>query len=301
MPKTGDYFSRNLSVFTFSPNESWAILSPFAREIKRKVEANGVPLNEWNIEINYGIKTGNNDVFILDNKGKRDEILNNCTTKDERIRTAEIIRPILRGQDVKAYACEFADKWLINTHNGIKEKNVPRINIDNYPALKRFLDQYYNKISTRSDKGDTPYNLRNCAYMDNFSRPKIIFPNMTKYFPFYFDEKGFYTNQKCFIITGEKLGFLTAFLNSSLFRYCFKENFPGLQGESRELGKVYFDKIPVIPIDDNTNNRFEALIRQIQDKKECGISSSLEEHEIDTLICKLYNLSPLETTCIIEG
>ena len=169
MPKTGDYFSRNLSVFTFSPNESWAILSPFAREIKRKVEANGVPLNEWNVNIFRGVLTGFNDAFVVSGKTK-DDILVACKTEDERIRTAEIIRPILRGQDVKAYACEFADKWLINTHNGIKEKNVPRINIDNYPALKRFLDQYYNKISTRSDKGDTPYNLRNCAYMDNFSR-----------------------------------------------------------------------------------------------------------------------------------
>ena len=289
MPKTGDYFSRNLSVFTFCPNESWAILSPFAREIKRKVEANGVPLNEWNIEINYGIKTGNNDVFILDNKGKRDEILNNCTTKDERIRTAEIIRPILRGQDVKAYACEFADKWLINTHNGIKEKNVPRINIDNYPALKRFLDQYYNKISTRSDKGDTPYNLRNCAYMDNFSRPKIIWGEISDNPKFFLDEIGiYYCEATTFFMTGEDLWYILACINSSIIKQYF--SFLGTTtGEGTVRWKKYkVLEIPIPPIKDlSLKSRIVSLAKELQSNAN---NSKPQENELEKLIRYLYGL-----------
>ena len=149
--------------YGFSSSESWVILSPIEQSIKRKIEVVGTPLKDWDIQINYGIKTGFNDAFIISTE-KRDEILANCLIEDERIRTAELIRPILRGRDIKRYDYEWADLWIINTHNGIKGK-LPRIDVNEYPAIKTHLDQYWDKISKRADKGDTPYNLRNCAYM----------------------------------------------------------------------------------------------------------------------------------------
>ena len=124
---------------------------------------------------------------------------------------------------------------------------------------------------------------------------------MTKFLPFYFDEKGFYTNQKCFIITGNRLGFLTAFFNSSLFRFCFKENFPGLQGESRELSKVYFDKIRILQIDDETNSLFEKKIRQIQLLKEKGEPTLALEDSVDKAIFLLYKLTEEEIDLISKG
>ena len=147
----------------FSNGNSWIILSPIEQSIKRKMEAIGTPLKDWDIQINYGIKTGFNDAFIITTE-KRDEILANCQTEEERIRTDELIRPILRGRDIKRYGYDWADLWIINTHNGIKGK-LPRVDVNEYPAIKAHLDQYWDKISTRADKGDTPYNLRNCAYM----------------------------------------------------------------------------------------------------------------------------------------
>ena len=206
----------------------------------------GTPLKDWDIQINYGIKTGFNDAFIISTE-KRNEILANCQTEDERTRTAELIRPILRGRDIKRYGYDWANLWLINTHNGIKGK-VPRIHIEDYPAVKAHLDQYWDKISKRADKGDTPYNLRNCAYLEDFSKPKIIYPNMTKYMPFVYDDKAYCTNQKCFIITGQSIAYLTAFFNSSLFKFCFHESFPELQGGTREMSKIFFDKIPVMQV-----------------------------------------------------
>ena len=214
--KLSDYVQTHAVLSSFSSSESWSILSDIERSIKAKIEAIGTPLKDWDIQINYGIKTGFNDAFIIDS-AKRDEILNACQSEEERERTAEIIRPILRGRDIRRYGYEWADLWLINTHNGVKD-SLERIQIEDYPAIKQHLDYYWDKIESRADKGDTPYNLRNCAYVDEFSKPKIIYPNMTKFLPFVYDTSGLVTNQKCFIITGKRLAFLTAFLNSSLFK-----------------------------------------------------------------------------------
>ncbi len=190
----------------------------------------------------------------------------------------------MRGRDIKRYSYDWAGLWLINTHNGIKGK-IPRIDINDYPAIKAHLDQFWDKIKTRADQGDTPYNLRNCAYSDDFSQPKIMYPNMTKFIPFYYDEKGFYQNDKSFMITGNHLAYLTAFLNSSLFKFCFLDNFPELQGGTRELRKIFFDKIPVLNVSDDVNDEFKVLVNEIQTKysKEKAIA-------IDNMLFDLYDL-----------
>ena len=279
------------SVCSFTSSDSWVILSEIEQSIKRKIEAVGTPLKDWDIQINYGIKTGYNDAFIITTE-KRDEILSNCADDEERKRTAELIRPILRGRDIKRYGYDWAGLWLINTHNGVKGV-MPRIKIEDYPAVKRHLDQYWDKIKKRADQGDTPYNLRNCAYVDDFNRPKVIYPNMTKYMPFVYDDKGYVTNQKCFIITGTYIAFLTAFLNSSLFKYCFRDSFPELQGGTREMSKIFFDKIPVVKVDNSTEKIFERLIENIQQNytKEKAIS-------IDQRLFDLYNLTDEERSAI---
>ena len=244
-------------------------------------------MKDWDIQINYGIKTGFNDDFIIDS-AKRNEILDSCQSEDERQRTAEIIRPILRGRDIRRYGYEWADLWLINTHNGVKD-SLERIHIEDYPAIKQHLDYYWDKIESRADKGDTPYNLRNCAYVDEFSKPKIIYPNMTKFLPFVFDTSGLVTNQKCFIITGKRLAFLTAFLNSSLFKFCFADKFPELQGKTRELSKIFMDEIPVMEVSDDDEARFLMIVEATQ--KNISKDKLLE---IDNAIFDLYQLTKEE-------
>ena len=275
----------------FCSSDSWVILSPIEQSIKRKIEAVGTPLKDWDIQINYGIKTGYNDAFIIDT-AKRDEILANCQSENERERTAELIRPILRGRDIKRYGYNWANLWLINTHNGIRGK-LERIHIEDYPTVKAHLDQYWDRISKRADKGDTPYNLRNCAYLEDFSKPKIIYPNMTKYMPFVYDEANFMTNQKCFIITGQNMAYLNAFLNSSLFKYCFRDSFPELQGGTRELSKIFFDKIPVKLVSLEQNEIFRKIVNSVQS------DYTIEQTKyIDTLLFDLYNLTTEERKVI---
>ena len=275
----------------FSGGDSWVILSPIEQSIKRKIEAVGTPLKDWDIQINYGIKTGYNDAFIISTE-KRNEILANCKTEEERWKTEELIRPILRGRDIKRYGYEWADLWLINTHNGVKGR-IPKIRVEDYPAVKAHLDQFWDKIKDRADQGDTPYNLRNCAYLEDFSKPKVMYPNMTKYIPFYYDTLGFYQNDKSFMITGRHIAFITGFLNSSIFKFCFLNNFPELQGGTRELRKVFFDKIPVIQVNDETNEQFASLICKMQET-----ASIIVAKQIDQLLFDLYGLTDEERNVI---
>jgi len=286
-----DFVQQQNSICDFNSSDSWVILSPIEQSIKRKIEAVGTPLKDWDIQINYGIKTGFNDAFIISTE-KRNEILSNCKTEDERKRTAELIRPILRGRDIKRYGYVDNGLFLINTHNGVRGR-IPRIKIEDYPAVKAHLDQYWDRIATRADKGDTPYNLRNCAYLEDFFKPKIIYPNMTKYMPFVFDNKMFLTNQKCFIITGKNVAYLTAFFNSSLFKYCFRDSFPELQGGTRELSKIFFDKIPVYEVSDAQNLQFQDLVEDIQKEY-----NKQKAQRIDSMLFDLYNLTTDERRVI---
>ena len=201
------------AVCEFTNSDSWVILSPIEQSIKRKIESVGTPLKDWDIKIYRGVLTGYNEAFIISTE-KREEILANCQSEDERERTAELIRPILRGRDIKRYGYNWANLWLINTHNGIRGK-LERIHIEDYPAVKAHLDHYWDRISKRADKGDTPYNLRNCAYLEDFSKPKIIWKIIGSRLAFTMDKEGYIVNNACYLMTGEYLLHVLAFLNSS--------------------------------------------------------------------------------------
>ena len=116
----------------FPGGDSWVILSPIEQSIKRKIETVGTPLKDWDINIYRGVLTGYNEAFIISTE-KRDEILSNCKTEDERKRTEELIRPILRGRDIKRYGYEWAKLYLIATFP------ARHYDIEQYPAVKQYL------------------------------------------------------------------------------------------------------------------------------------------------------------------
>ena len=182
----------------------------------------GTPLKDWDIKINYGIKTGLNEAFIISG-AKRNEILANCKSEDEKQRTDELIRPILRGRDIKRFGYDWKNLWLINTHNGVKGK-FPRIDINDYPAVKAHLDKYWAQLSNREDQGDTPYNLRNCAYLEDFSKPKVMWKIIGCNINFSFDENAMFCNNAVNIMTGERSQLLqfVGLMNSKLFDWYLK-------------------------------------------------------------------------------
>lgn len=237
-------------VCCFDSSDSWVILSPIEQSIKQKIESIGIPLKNWNIQINYGIKTGFNDAFII-STDIRKEILANCLTEEERKKTDELIRPILRGRDIKRYGYNWADLWLINTHNGVKGIK-PRIDINEYPAVKAHLDKYWDKLMKRVDKGDTPYNLRNCAYIDDFFKPKIVWARLMRIskseidsFPrFSKADAGFFVVDSLCFFTGENIDKLCTFLNSSLATYYYLKNIAILDNGGMQMRQQYIEEIP---------------------------------------------------------
>ena len=289
--------------------------------LKAKIESLGTPLKEWDISINYGIKTGYNEAFIIDS-AKREEILNNCKDKSEKTRTSKLIKKMLRGRDIKRYSYEWAGLWLINTHNGYQDSKgnkISPIDINEYPALKAYFDEIGKNhkgkgkgLFDRDDKGITPYNLRNCAYLEEFEKEKIVYSEIVRNSQFYLDSDKynpdrFYAEATSFILTGENLHYLLAILNSKCATFVFKIFYAG--GGLGESGfrykKQFLEKLP-IPKIDSTNKALSdeiiSLVEQILDSKAKDPTKDTKELEshIDSLVYKLYNLNEDEIK-IIEG
>ena len=237
-----DFVQQQNSICDFATSDSWVILSPIEQSIKKKIEAVGTPLKDWDINIYRGVLTGCNEAFIIDSQ-KRDEILANCQTEDERKRTAELIRPILRGRDIKRYGYVDNGLYLINTHNGVRGR-IPRIKIEDYPAVKAHLDQYWDRIATRADKGDTPYNLRNCAYLEDFFKPKITWGNLNLEGTYSYAPEGMFINAPSPFIATTNIAILHI-LNSTIADYYIRSLGVTRNGGYFEYKPMFVEKLPV--------------------------------------------------------
>ncbi|WRA85061.1 class I SAM-dependent DNA methyltransferase [Helicobacter pylori] len=290
--------------------ESFIFANTTLLDLRDKIESVGTPLKDWGIQIYRGILTGANEAFIIPTE-KRDAILNACKTKEERKRTERLIKPILRGKDIKRYSYEWAGEWLINTHNGYTsafKSKIPPIDIEKYPTIKAHLDAHWDTIATRCDQGDTPYNLRNCAYLEDFEKEKIVYPCIMAKEPcFVYEEKGFYAPAPANIITGDKteIKYLTALLNSKCIYFAMRKFYMG-GGIEGELKTNNLEKIPIPKI--TTKN--QELARKITDCAEQILQAKAKdpkantqqlEKEIDALVYQLYNLTDEEIKIIEDG
>lgn len=289
--------------FTFSDENTSAL--------KAKIERIGTPLKEWQgLNIYRGILTGYNEAFIITTE-KRNEILANCKDEAEKERTAKLIRKMLRGRDIKRYSYEWAGLWVINAHNGYKNQNgekVEAINIENYPSLKKHFDEFYPQLEKRADKGLTPYNLRNCAYIEEFEREKIVYSEIVRKPQFYLDTKlNFYAEATSFILTGENLKYLIAFLNNDFVAFIFKTFYAG--GNLGENGfrykKAFLEKLPIPKINSKNQKIADELINLVDEilkvkEQDKNANTQELENKINSLVYKLYNLTEEEIK-IIEG
>lgn len=233
---------------TFETNQSnfnedgYLFLDNRLLKVKDKVDTIGKPLGEWDVEINRGVLTGLNDAFIIDK-----EKYNELVKKDRK--NKEILVPLLRGQDIRRYEINYKDLYLINTHNGYKfnDERIPEIKIDDYPSIKEYLNEFEPALSKRGDKGKTPYNLRNCAYLKDFSKEKIMYAEIAPGASFYYDKKGFFTNDTGFIMVGDKLKYLLVMLNSKFIEFAFEAYYVGQKAASSlRYKKVAISKLPII-------------------------------------------------------
>ncbi|WP_064792491.1 type IIG restriction enzyme/methyltransferase [Helicobacter pylori] len=291
--------------------ESFIFANATLLDLRDKIESVGTPLKDWDIQINYGIKTGANEAFIIPTE-KRDEILNACKTQEERERTERLIKPILRGKDIKRYSYEWAGEWLINTHNGytsnLKSK-IPPIDIEKYPATKAHLDAHYDTIATRCDQGDTPYHLRNCAYLEDFEKEKIVWASVG--FVEYCMIPGLLILDTNYFFEVSKFGntknYLLGLLNSKLLTFWLKaKNTPlGDMGAYRNY-KYNIMELPMVKITAKNKkiaDKIIALVDKILQAKEKDPKANTQklEKEIDALVYQLYHLTDEEIKIIEEG
>ena len=271
----------------FKVSEAWAILSDIEQSIKQKVEIVGAPLKDWDVEIYRGVLTGYNDAFIISSETRK-EILDNCKSLDERQRTEEIIRPILRGRDIRRYSYQWSNLWIINTHNGIKGE-LERVHIEDYPAIKQHIDRHWDKVVKRADQGDTSYNLRNCAYLDLLSQPKIIWGEISDKSKFCIDLHGRYVPEATtFMLSGENLIYLLAFLNCSVSEYLFS-----IIGTTTGVGTVRWKKYKILelPVPKSIPNDLYSQLLEVCSQTIESSDNDSNESKINSIIYQVYGLS----------
>ncbi|EAJ4639524.1 class I SAM-dependent DNA methyltransferase [Campylobacter coli] len=287
--------------FTFSDENTSAL--------KAKIERIGTPLKEWQgLNIYRGILTGYNEAFIITTE-KRNEILANCKDEAEKERTAKLIRKMLRGRDIKRYSYEWAGLWVINTHNGYKNQNgekVEAINIKHYPSLKKHFDEFYPQLEKRADKGLTPYNLRNCAYLDEFEKEKIVWNPVSGEYLFSYIKEHIFFNNSLFMMTLDvfSLKYILAFMNSNCYKWLITLKTNLIQTGSYAYGaKDKIERLPIPKINSKNEklaNELINLVDEILKAKEQDKNANTQELEnkINSLVYKLYNLTEDEIKII---
>ncbi|MDT2663019.1 TaqI-like C-terminal specificity domain-containing protein, partial [Enterococcus hulanensis] len=288
-----DFIRQNSIKSKFTENETWAILTSDEQNIRKKIQSIGTPLKEWGISINYGVKTGLNEAFIISGS-KRDELIKvDSNSKD-------LIKPLLRGRDIQKYSFEFADQYLITAYHGsykILETEYPAI----YDHLRQFEDKLKErgqvkftssgkKILKTSYSGQHHWleldNNPSQKYMDDFSKQKIVWKRVGSLLKFSLDNDAHVClDSTCFAV-GEHIEYLVAFLNSCVGNYLLKDS--PTTGTGDLIVSVQAIEPLKIPI---PNKESEGKITRLL-KQEAFL-------EIDREIQKLYSLTEyeMETLC----
>ncbi len=299
--------------------ESFIFADATLLDLRDKMESVGTPLKDWNIQIYRGILTGANEAFIIPTE-KREEILNACKTQEERKRTETLIKPILRGKDIKRYSYEWADLWVIfipwhfpNTNNSKNmEENEQDFSI-HYPIIYSHLLSHKDKLLKRN-KDETGkryewYCLQRWAanYYQDFEKEKIVYPCIMAKEPcFVYEEKGFYVPAPANIITGDKIEikYITALLNSQCIYFAMRKFYMG-GGIEGELKTNNLEKIPIpkiTPQNQKLAHKITDCAKAILEAKEKDPKANTQklEKEIDALVYQLYNLTDEEIKIIEE-
>ena len=290
-----DFVQQNSTTIEFSTNESWTILNNLEKSIKNKIEKSGVPLKEWNVQINYGIKTGLNEAFIISSE-KRNEILSHCLTADEKIRTEQIIRPVLRGRDIKRFAYNWSGLYLIATFPS------RHYNIDDYPSLKKYLLSFNERVLAQSGEKDIDgikgLNARkktcnkwfetqdSIAYWDDFSQPKVFYREISDEMGACYVENAMFINNKAYFIIGEHLVWLCCFFNSLIFKKFIFSTFNQTGGKGPDtLLNIRVPK-PSLLQEDSLIKLYNSLMVSDDDAQKIEI-----ENKIDDFFYTVFNLS----------
>ncbi len=297
--------------------ESFIFANATLLDLRDKIESVGTPLKDWDIQIYRGILTGCNEAFIIPTE-KRDKILNACKTQEEREHTERLIKPILRGKDIKRYSYEWADLWVIfipwhfpNTGSPKDmEQNEQDFSI-HYPIIYAHLLSHKDELLKRN-KDETGkryewYCLQRWAasYYQDFEKEKIVWAEMTDEPRFIYDNKGFYTNQTCYFIARDDK-YLFAILNSKVIYFFMRQMASNLGEGAFRWIKQFIERLPIPQITEKNQELADKItdcaerILKLKEKDPKANTQGLEK-EIDALVYQLYNLTDEEIKTIENG
>ncbi|HEA7843474.1 TPA: class I SAM-dependent DNA methyltransferase, partial [Campylobacter coli] len=300
--------------------ENFTFSDESINSLKAKIERIGTPLKEWQgLNINYGIKTGYNEAFIISTE-KRNEILENCKDEAEKERTAKLIRKMLRGRDIKRYSYEWAGLWVIFIPWHFPNVEKPKTMLENeqdlkeqYPSLYKHLLSHKERLSKRN-KEETGiryewYCLQRWGanYYQEFEKEKIIYPETTQNAYFVYDNKGFFIEKTAFILICENLKYLQGLLSSNLVTYYYKNFSKGckLGIKGYQYNKHALEYLPIPKINSKNQKIADELVNSVDEilkakEQDKNTNTQELENKINSLVYKLYNLTEDEIK-IIEG
>ncbi|HJI22932.1 MAG TPA: BREX-1 system adenine-specific DNA-methyltransferase PglX [Coprobacillaceae bacterium] len=272
-----DYLKQHYTKLFFSNSHNWVILHKDELIIKNKINDHGIPLSKWKININRGILTGYNKAFIIDETTK-----NILIESDPK--SAELIRPILRGKDIQRYSYKFENKYLICTFPS------KHYNIDDYPSIRDYLLLFdKRKLAQSGEKnidGIKGFNARKKTnnkwfetqdqinYSDDFNKQKLIWTPVNSEYKFTVIPKEYYFNNSIFMITGEDLYYLCGILNSSLYQKYFKIMLT--KGKYNYGSAANIKQIPIITLPKNKKDEIEKIVKKILSEKRYDLISQID-------------------------
>jgi hypothetical protein len=302
-------FEDNWMNFINLTSENWTLLNNIELTIRLKAEKFGTPLKHWDVNINRGITSGYNEAYIIDND-KRNEFIN-LNKKNK-----SIIKPLLRGKDIKRYSYNKSNLWLIfipwhfplhndNSISGnsiIAEKEFEK----DYPEIYNHLLNYKKELSNRN-KTETGiryewYALQRCAnsYYDDFEKEKIIYSEISIEPSFFIDDNNFFIGNTAYILTGKNLKYLNALLNCKFVTFIFSNFYSvNLGAKGFRYLAQYMENLPIPEIPEIAQQPFIRLVNQILEGKKEDKDTSGLEHQIDMMVYHLYGLS-YEEACVID-
>lgn len=286
--------------------DGWRLESTAVLRLLERLRKAGTPLGEYvQGRFYYGIKTGLNAAFVVDRE-TRDRLI------AEHPSSKQVLKPFLRGRDVKRWVVEYADQYLIkiessenakHSWSGKNEKEAEKIFANTYPAIHRWLKPLREKLISRDDQGKYFWELRSCAYWKEFEGGKIVIPAIAQGVEYAPDFAEHYTNDKTSICVTDKANYLLGLLNSQALWWFIQQTAASKQGGFYEFKPMYVTQLPIPPATTKQRSAIEQLVERIMAAKQKNSVADVaaQEQEIDELVYKLYNLTPEEIRIIEDS
>jgi adenine-specific DNA-methyltransferase len=277
-------------------DETWVVSSSDEQNLLQKIVFISEKLVDYITgDAKRGVLTGLTEAFVID-EGLKTKIVS------EDYNSAALLKPVLRGRDIKKWHVEFEGVWLISTFPAFK------INIDRYPGIKKYFENFGKKrlqqtgeIGSRKKTSNHWFETQDTiSYWQEFEKPKIMYQKFQVRPCFIYDENGLYCNDSMWIIpTDDKV--LLGILNSKLGWWLISKYCTAIQNGYQLIWK-YFSQIPIATGNEPARKKIAKLVDKILSIKKLAPTADTTslEHEIDRLVYGLYGLTEEEIK-IVEG